>query len=26
MTSFDLILHFLVRSHCRPSRCQIWSF
>jgi len=27
MTPFHLILHiFLVRTHCRPSSCQMWSF
>jgi len=26
MTSFDLILHFLVSTHCHSSLCQIMKF
>ena len=26
VSRFDLILHFLVSTHCHPSLCQIWSF
>jgi len=26
VTTFDPILRFFVRIHCRPSPCQTWSF